>query len=208
MTMNHIAILLVEDNSEDIQLIKEYLREERRYHFDCFEVQTLKAALDLLPHYAFDAVLLDLNLPDSSGLDTVRKITTQLPDTAVVVLTGLEDEELGLQAVRYGAQDFIVKSELGRSTLGKSIRYAIERKKVHQEKEDLLEDLNQALNHIEMLEKLLPLCISCKKILGEDNNWFNLQDFSKRIAAERPPELICPECQLSLNTSLDKTNRN
>lgn len=198
--MAHIAILLVEDNPADIQLIKEYLGEDQRYQFDCYEVQSLKAALDLLPHYDFEAVLLDLNLPDSAGLDTVRRITTQLPDTAVIVLTGLEDEELALQSVRYGAQDFIEKSQLGGSALSKSIRYAIERKKVHLEKEDLLADLNQALRQIELLESLLPLCISCKKILGSDNNWHSLKDFSKQIAAERPPELICKECQTSLNT--------
>lgn len=202
--MDQIAILLVEDNPADIQLIKEYLKEERRFDFDCYEVQSLKAALDLLPHYDFDAVLLDLNLPDSADLDTVRKVTNQLPDTAVIVLTGLEDEELAIQAVRYGAQDFIEKSQLVKSTLSKSIRYAIERKKVHLEKEDLLVDLNQALRQIELLESLLPLCISCKKILGSDNTWYTLKDFSKQIAAERPPELICPECQTSLNTSTSK----
>lgn len=199
--MAHIAILLVEDNPADIQLIKESLQEEQKYHFECFEVQSLKAALGVLPHYDFDAVLLDLNLPDSAGLDTVRKITNQLPDTAVIVLTGLEDDELALQAVRYGAQDFIEKSQLVKSTLGKSIRYAIERKKVHLEKEDLLVDLNQALHHIELLESLLPLCISCKKILGSDNIWYTLHDFRKRVATERPLELICPECQASLNTT-------
>lgn len=205
--MDHIAILVVEDNQEDILLIKEYLAEEQRCCFECFEAQSLKTALELLPHYDFDAVLLDLNLPDSAGLDTVRKITTQLPDTAVIVLTGLQDDELALQSVRYGAQDFIEKSQLIPSTLGKSILYAIERKKVHQEKEDLLEDLNQALLHIEMLESLLPLCISCKKILGADNNWYTLKDYSKRIATEHSDDLICPECRSSLSSPGESENQ-
>lgn len=206
--MDNITVLLVEDNPEDILLIKEYLAEERNYCFECFEVPSLKGALDLLPHYDFDAVLLDLNLPDSAGLDTVRKITTQLPDTAIIVLTGLQDDEIALQAVRYGAQDFIEKSQLVKSTLNKSIRYAIERKKVHQEKEDLLVDLNQALHHIEMLESLLPLCISCKKILGTDNNWYFLQDFSNGIATEYSRDRICPECRTSLHPSRHNGNCN
>lgn len=202
--MDHITILLVEDNLNDIQLIKEYLAEEKRVQFDCIEVQSLKAALEVLPHYDFDAVLLDLNLPDSASLDTVRTITAKLPETAVVVLTGLEDDDLALQAVRYGAQDFIVKSQLFQTILGKSIRYAIERKKVHQEKADLLDDLNQALEHIELLEGMLPLCISCRKILASDNNWYCLKDFSRQIAAENPRDLLCPDCKTTLGTPAKK----
>ena len=207
-TMDHIAVLLVEDNPEDILLIRKYLAEERNYRFECFEVRSLKGALDLLPHYDFDAVLVDLNLPDSAGFDTVRKITTQLPDTAVIILTGLQDDEIALQAVRYGAQDFIEKSQLIKPTLSKSIRYAIERKKVHQEKEDLLVDLNHALHHIELLESLLPLCISCKKILGTDNNWYSLQNFSNRVATKHSHDPICPECQTSFPPSRGNDNRN
>lgn len=198
--MEHITILLVEDNTEDIQLIKEYLAEERRCLFECHDAQSLKAALDLLPHYDFDAVLLDLNLPDSARLDTLRKIITRLPETAVIVLTGIEDEELALQAVRYGAQDFIEKSKLAASTLGKSIRFAIERKKARQEKEDLLNDLDQALLHIDRLESLLPLCISCKKILTSDNQWLPLKDFVEQVSTEKPRELLCPDCRETFNS--------
>lgn len=206
--MDHIALLLVEDTPEDILLIKECLAEDRNYRFECFEVRSLKSALDLLPHYDFDAVLLDLNLPDSAGLDTVRKITTQLPDTAVIILTDLQDDEIALQAVRYGAQDFIEKSQFVTSTLSKSIRCAIERKKVHQEKEDLLVDLNQALHHIELLESHLPLCICCRKILGSDNNWYSLHSFSNGIATKHSSDLICPECRTSLHPSRACGHRN
>lgn len=205
--MNYIDILLVEDNPSDVQLIQEYLEDEQQYDFKCFEADSLKTAFEILSHRDFDAVLLDLNLPDSAGLDTVRRIVNQLPDTAVVVLTGVDDAELALKAVRYGAQDFIEKSQIVKSTLAKSIRYAIERKNTYLEKEDLLLDLNQALDHIEILEKLLPLCVSCKKILGSDGTWYSLKECSKAGSPERPSELICPDCQTSFNTTSENRNQ-
>ncbi len=72
-----------------------------------------------------------MTLPDCTGLDTFKKINSQYPDIPVVVLTGLEDEELGLNAVKLGAQDFLTKKQLESNLLGRSIRYAIERKQVN-----------------------------------------------------------------------------
>ena len=178
--------------------MKEYLSENRYHTFEFLEVDSLKAALGLVHHYDFDAVLLDLHLPDSSGLDTVRKIITALPDTAVIVLTGLQDEETAIQTVRYGAQDYLEKRNLTPVTLSKSIQYAIERKKNMQDKEDLLDDLDLALQRVEMLEDLLPLCIGCKKILDADNTWHSIQEFTGQPSTAKGSILICPLCQADL----------
>lgn len=199
--MERTTILLVEDNPADLLLIKEHLAEEERGLYDYSEAQSLKTAFEQLSHHEFDAILLDLNLPDSAGLETVRKITTRFPETAVIVLTGLQDDELALQAVRYGAQDFIEKGRLTPSTLSKSIRYSIERKKTHQEKEDLLNDLSQAIDYIERLETLLPFCLSCKKILAEDNYWYYLEDLEQNVSSRKPNSPLCPQCRTSLPSS-------
>ena len=196
--MEEIALLIVEDSPTDIQLIKECLLEEHLFTFTFYETGSLNGALELIPHYKIDAVLLDLNLPDSEGIGTVRKITAELPDTAVIVLTGIQDSNLAIQAVRYGAQDFFEKSKMSTAFLSKSIRYSIERKKGLQDREDLLNDLNLALQKIELLENLLPLCSGCNKILGKDNKWHALEDFKQKISTSKNENMICPECIQSL----------
>jgi CheY-like chemotaxis protein len=193
--MGKINILIVEDNPADILLIKEYLSENRHIPYDLAEAETLESALSLLSHYNFDAVLLDLRLPDSAGLDTVRKIITPYPDTAVIVLSGLQDEELALKAVRFGAQDFLEKQHLSPASLSKSLLYSIERKKAMQEKEDLLYDLTLALKKIESLEGILPICLSCKKILNENNQWERIEDYIRIHSDAKTINLICPECK-------------
>jgi len=199
--MGKINILIVEDNPADVLLIKEYLSENKHIRQDLAEAETLESALGLLSHYNFDAVLLDLRLPDSSGLDTVRKIITPYPDTAVIVLSGLQDEELALQAVRFGAQDFLEKQHLSPASLSKSLLYSIERKKAMQEKEDLLHDLTLALKKIESLEGILPICLSCKKILTENNQWQRIEEYIRDHSEARTVNMICPDCKNDLEES-------
>ncbi len=98
--MSNILILLAEDNAADISRIKEYLSEIPAIAFKLKEAETLTAALSQLSHYDFDVVLLDLDLPESSGLDTARKLIAEYPDTAVIVLSSRENQETAIQAVR------------------------------------------------------------------------------------------------------------
>ena len=188
--MDNISILIVEDNPADSLLIKEYLAEGRRFSAEIREAETLESALGLLVHYDFDVVLLDLSLPDSSGLDTVRRLITKFPELAVIVLTGLQDEEVALQSVRYGAQDYLEKQQLSANTLSKSIRYSIERKLALQEKEELLNDLTLSLERIQSLEGMLPICVSCKKIHTADQQWLPIDEY----VANRS-HLVCPDCR-------------
>jgi phosphoserine phosphatase RsbU/P len=106
-TDKRLHVLLVEDSPTDVLLAQEAL-ESGRTQFQLENVQTLAEAVDLLHVRTFDVVLLDLGLPDSQGLDTLRQIlsNTRLP---VVVMTGTDDEELSVKAVHEGAQDYIVK---------------------------------------------------------------------------------------------------
>lgn len=125
-----IRVLLVEDNPGDVRLIREALNEVRHAHIKMEHADCLQAAQTILTAQEFDLILLDLSLPDSSGLATVEKTSDAAPDTPIVILTGLDDVNTGIQAVRAGAQDYLVKGEVTGHLLVRAIRYAIERQRM------------------------------------------------------------------------------
>jgi PAS domain S-box-containing protein len=124
-----IRVLLVEDNPGDARLILELLREASAYEFDMERVDGLEAALERLSRAGVDVVLLDLGLPDSQGLETFKRARRGAPDEPIVVISGLNDEEIALEAVRSGAQDYLVKGRIEGDLLARVIRYAIERRR-------------------------------------------------------------------------------
>lgn len=196
--MEKLSVLIIEDNPADLLLTKEYLSEKQDMNYDIKEAKTLEAATGILSQHDFDIILLDLFLTDSAGLNTVRKVISLSPDTPVIILTGLQDEEIACKAVRYGAQDFLEKQFLSPVLLYKSILYAIERKKILHEKEDLLHDFTKALQMIEKLEGILPVCVSCRKIFDEEQTWLRLEDYIKQNAATEVVRLVCPSCMNEL----------
>jgi CheY-like chemotaxis protein len=193
-TAKRVAMLLVEDNPGDADLIREYLLGFDGNRYDLKVVDTLTAALDLLARHTFDIVLLDLSLPDSAGLDTVRAVLTGFPQAALVVLTGLQDEKVALQAVRSGAQDYLDKNSISSVLLHRTISYAIERKEALREKENLLADLSKALEQIETLRGILPICSSCKKIRDENNDWHQIEVYIRSRSQAEFSHGICPDC--------------
>jgi len=125
-----IQILLVEDNPADARLIQEALSDAGVEQFSLSCAARLDDALKDLRPDRFDAILLDLSLPDSQGLDTLLAAHAQAPGVPILVLTGLDDQELAMTAVKYGAQDYIVKGETDGSLLARSIRFAIARQRI------------------------------------------------------------------------------
>lgn len=129
-TSEQIPILLIEDNIEDRLLVQEMLGLVRHFHFQITSSTNLKDGLSKLSQLIPPAVIADLNLPDSHGIDTFRRLHQADTKPAIILLTNLDDENLALQAIREGAQDYLVKSELSGDLLVRSIRYAIERKRI------------------------------------------------------------------------------
>ena len=127
MNKESIKILLIEDNPGDARLIKEFLGETGTV-FELDWVESLSQGLDHLD--GKNAILLDLTLPDSIGLDTFKKIHSQAPALPIIVLTGNDDEALSSRALQEGAQDYLVKGQVDGQILARSIRYAIERKRI------------------------------------------------------------------------------
>lgn len=122
----HIKILLFEDNSADADLVSEYL-ELSNLSFDILLVKRLADGVEALSDQTFDLVLLDLSLPDSSGLATLKAVAAAVRDEVIIVLTGADDEALSLATLQAGAQDYLFKDHLSGEVLRRSIRYALER---------------------------------------------------------------------------------
>jgi len=133
MISKTINLLLVDDDSVDRRLVVKAL--SRFSHIVKFNIETagtLSEAMELLSSGSYDVVLLDLTLPDSSGIDTVQEANTADSDVPIVVLTGLSDERMALHAIEKGATDYLVKGKFSDDGLMRTIRYAIERKRPEQ----------------------------------------------------------------------------
>jgi DNA-binding response OmpR family regulator len=130
MDIEPIRVLLIEDNIGDCELILQMLEKSENTKFKLIQTPRLVSGLKLLESGKFDIILLDLGLPDSVGLESFKAILDKHPIIPIIILTGLANEETGIKAIRYGAQDYLVKGEFNGKLLVRAIQYAIERKKL------------------------------------------------------------------------------
>jgi DNA-binding NtrC family response regulator len=138
------SILLIEDNPGDRRLIKEMLNEIATFNYQLSTAETLKEGIELIKNNQFVLILLDLNLPDSTGNDTFDKVIEHTEQTPVVLVSGMTNLELSLSLIKKGAQDFIPKLDLNASLLSRTIEFAIERKK-------LLSELSQKKSELDLI---------------------------------------------------------
>ncbi|MGD1075590.1 MAG: PAS domain S-box protein, partial [Thermodesulfovibrionales bacterium] len=124
-------IILIEDDTSDAVLIREMLDCNKCNHV-FKRTDRLSAGLQLLQEESFDVILLDLGLPDSQGLEALRKVQDRVPQVPIIVLTGLSDEELAAKAISLGAQDYLVKGRIESAVLRRSILYSIQRKQAEE----------------------------------------------------------------------------
>ncbi len=129
--MEIVRLLLVEDNPVDALCLKEALDRIPGTEFAIAQVESLKDAQGI-PEEDFDVVVLDLGLPDSQGLSTFAELQKSAPSAPILILSGLDEEILAQEAVRKGAQDYIVKDKWDGVLLSRSIKYAIRRKQIEQ----------------------------------------------------------------------------
>jgi len=130
-----ISVLIIEDNLGDARLIKEMLKEATYYKFNLIEHGTLSEGLEELVNNEINVILLDLNLPDCSGLNTISVIHEKVKNIPIIILTGRDDENLAIQSLKLGMQDYLVKGKIDPPLLERSILYAIQRQKAKQELE-------------------------------------------------------------------------
>ena len=156
MTMagkNHLSILLVEDNSGDAKLVEHYLEISDATHFvddvELTHLESLTAVADIDTE-GFDVLLLDLGVPESSGLETLDRATEMVENLPIIVLTGMQDSEKSMEAIERGAQDYLPKSELDGDRLVRALRYAVVRSRQQRtlrRRRDQMEFFNSILQH-------------------------------------------------------------
>ncbi|NJN47934.1 MAG: response regulator [Candidatus Competibacteraceae bacterium] len=194
-----LRVLVVEDNPGDLLLLKEMLKDAGEENnpflppFQLHEAMNLQIASQCLKDQVFDIILLDLNLPDSQGLATFTDLRDQLSDGAVVVLTGLADNALAMEAIRHGAQDYLVKNRLDPDLLVRSMRYAVERQRMQNELEQIRQR-QYRLQEILSLEELsttgLDQRYSVQKLLRDYTLLVQRHVRATRLQEPRPAEHV------------------
>ncbi len=135
-----IRVLLIEDNPGDAHLIQMMVDEAGNDLFEIQRVEQLSEALARLAHPDIGVVLCDLSLPDSHGLETFAQLHARAPHVPIIVLSGLNDTTMAVQAVHEGAQDYLIKGQVDGQLLVRAMRYAIERKRMSEQLARYAED--------------------------------------------------------------------
>src|ERR1017187_4271927 len=137
MSSSPIQVLLIEDNPGAARLLQEMLKESSSFKTELTQFSNMADGLSHLARNAANVVLLDLGLPDANGLAAVRKVHEVAARIALVVLTGLDDGTVATQALTAGAQDYLIKGQIGTQALLRAIRYAIERQRMRVETDEV-----------------------------------------------------------------------
>ncbi|PYU36484.1 MAG: hybrid sensor histidine kinase/response regulator, partial [Acidobacteria bacterium] len=147
-----LQVLLVEDNAGDARLLREMFSTERAGSFELTHLLRMSEAVAHLAKGGVDIALLDLGLPDAQGLETVRRAHAVAPDVPVIVLTGLDDEALAAEAMKEGAQDYLIKGQIENRALPRALRHAIERQRMRVDTEQIrkqqLQLKDEFLSHV------------------------------------------------------------
>lgn len=177
MTSGSIRILIVEDNPGDARLIEIMLREVGISDFVAAKAFTMREAFSLLTRSGYDLILLDLNLPDSTGLSTCGSFLTEFPHVPLVVLTGIDDRGIGEAAIKMGAQDYLVKGNFGEEAFARSLRFSIDRYQYNRQiKEDeerfhlIMENSNDLISIVDQEGYFMTVSASFERTLGFSRN--------------------------------------
>lgn len=194
MNVKPIRVLLVEDDAVDARLFQAMLIQEANKEFQMARVGRLSEAVESLSGQGYDLVVSDLGLPDSQGLPTFLGLKAQAPNLPIVVLSGLEDEDVAVKSVQLGAQDYLVKCQVSGPLLARSLRYAIERKRIEGERDRLIHELQEALAKVKHLSGMLPICAWCKKVRDDQDYWKEVEGYVTAHSEADFRHGICPPC--------------
>lgn len=182
-----IRLLILEDSTDDFFLLKETIEASEEAQVEIIHEERLASAIESLKERPVDAAILDLQVPDSFGLETFISFNKAYPHTPAVIMTGLKDRGIALEAVQKGAQDYLHKGETSPTAIIRTIRYAIERQR-------LVTELKNALDEIKTLKGIVPICATCKKIRDDKGYWNMLESYIEAHSDVSFSHGMCPEC--------------
>ena len=177
--------MVIEDNPGDARLVKEALSEIGGTRFELHFAERISTGIERLAEGTVDVVLLDLGLPDSAGLDGIARILAESPTTAIVALTGSDDEELARSAVQAGAQDFVAKGAMSAEVLVRTILYAMDRRRLLVEISELQRRLAEAHELRNQLATLVAndlrgaIALICTRADQLIDRWVDVDDVAK-----------------------------
>jgi DNA-binding response OmpR family regulator len=193
-------VLLVEDNPADALFVRDALTRGFGSALEITDVPRLADALAELGQRPFDVVLLDLGLPDSRGLPTFSVLHARFRSVPVVVLSALADETIMIDAVRLGAQEYIVKGWYDAELLVRVMRHAMERQQLVRQLELSLANVRRLLQAIEGSGRpgvpagTLTMCIGCKRLSAEPGRWLTIDEYLAPREAVPLTQATCPDC--------------
>lgn len=198
VTLRTVRVLLVEDNSDDQELVRIMLRKATEVIFEVEAVACLSDAVAQLATRRFDAVLVDLSLPDSRNVDTLRELRERAPEVPLIALTGRDNLQTELAALAIGAQDYLIKGKDDERILMRAIRHAIERKRLENEQVLLTNQLKKALAEIRTLSGLIPVCCKCKRVRDDSGYWEQIDVYIRDHTDAKISHGVCPGCAQTL----------
>lgn len=205
-----LNILVVEDNPGDFLLLKEYLLLSQLPVVNIFQAEKIKDVYPIIKDKHIDAVLLDLTLSDSTGIDTVIMLDHLLPKIPIVVFSGLSAIEIAMESISLGAQDYLVKGEFDEKLLAKTIKYSIERKKMMlklKESNEQYEIINMATNDLIWDWNCMTGALYMNKVIIESYNYDSQNNSIAWFYENVHPEDI-ERIKISLQNNFENLQRN
>jgi len=186
-------VLLVEDDAPFARLMGAMLVQDAEPH-TAVHASSLAEAVGTLGVQAFDALFVDLGLPDSKGLSTFQAIQAHAGKAPVIIVSGNDDETTALDAVREGAADYLVKGGLTYRAIRRVLRHAVERQRLLLERDRLIAQLKAALIEIKTLRGIVPICASCKRIRDDAGQWQAVEVYVRARSHAEFSHGLCPPC--------------
>ena len=199
-----VRLLVIEDNPDDQELVRRMLRTATDLVFEVDVAPRLSDALERLTANRYDAALVDLTLPDSRGVETIRRVNERAPELPLIALTGQDDVPTELATLAIGAQDYLIKGQDDARVLMRTIRHSMERKRLENERTLLSNQLKKALADVRTLSGLLPVCVNCKSVRDDTGYWEQIDLYIRNNTDAQVSHGICPECTKKIYPELSE----
>lgn len=197
-----LRVLMVEDSPSDAELSLHALR-RHGYNVRADIVSQPDEFTDRLSKAVYDVVLSDFELPGWNGLEVLEQLEKLEQDIPFILVTGTLDDDTAANLIDHGADDYVLKDRLGRLPLAvrrvlREKRLLDERKRAAEDRERLLRKLQETLAEVRRINGLLPVCVTCKRILSAKGYWSRLEIYIERYSEARVSPSLCPDCASKL----------